>query len=89
MGILYDLYLAQPQKALEQFEQYLGLTGGNKQVDGWVADLRKRLGIKAPAPTPPAVQPEAAPPAAPGAAPANAPAAAPPAAPAADKQEGA
>ena len=49
LGILYDLYLAEPQKALDQFEQYLTLAGENKQVNSWVQELRKRLGIKAPA----------------------------------------
>lgn len=49
LGILYELYLLQPQKALEQFELYLGIVGDSKPVSGWVAELRKRLGIKAPA----------------------------------------
>ncbi len=49
LGVLYDLYLAQPQKALEQFEHYLALTGENKQVAGWVIELRKRVGAAAPA----------------------------------------
>jgi tetratricopeptide (TPR) repeat protein len=44
LGVLYDLYLAQPRKALEQFERYLQLTGDNKQVSGWVVELRKRVG---------------------------------------------
>ena len=50
LGVLYDLYLAEPQKALEQFEAYLALAGDNKQVSGWVAELRKRVGAAAPAP---------------------------------------
>jgi tetratricopeptide (TPR) repeat protein len=49
LGVLYDLYLAEPQKALEQFEHYVQLAGENKQVAGWMAELRKRVG--APAPT--------------------------------------
>jgi len=53
LGILYELYLLQPQKALEQFELYLGIAGDNKQVSGWVTELRKRLGIKAPSPAAP------------------------------------
>ena len=44
LGVLYDLYLAEPQKALEQFEQYLSIAGENKQVAGWVVELRKRVG---------------------------------------------
>jgi tetratricopeptide (TPR) repeat protein len=48
LGVLYDLYLSQPQKALDQFEHYLQLTGENKQVSGWVVELRKRVGAGAP-----------------------------------------
>jgi tetratricopeptide (TPR) repeat protein len=48
LGVLYDLYLAQPQKALEEFERYLAIAGENKQVAGWVVELRKRVGAPAP-----------------------------------------
>ncbi len=48
LGVLYDLYLSEPQKALEQFEHYLTLTGENKQVAGWVIELKKRVGAGAP-----------------------------------------
>jgi tetratricopeptide (TPR) repeat protein len=49
LGVLYDLYLAEPQKALEQFERYIEIAGENKQVSGWVIELRKRVGSPAPA----------------------------------------
>ena len=49
LGVLYDLYLSEPQKALEQFERYLEIAGENKQVAGWVIELRKRVGSPAPA----------------------------------------
>jgi len=49
LGVLYDLYLAEPQKALEQFEHYVQLAGENKQVAGWMVELRKRVGAAAPA----------------------------------------
>jgi tetratricopeptide (TPR) repeat protein len=49
LGVLYDLYLSEPQKALEQFEHYLTLAGDNKQVAGWVIELRKRVGPLIPA----------------------------------------
>jgi tetratricopeptide (TPR) repeat protein len=49
LGVLYDLYLAEPQKALEQFEHYVQLAGENKQVAGWMVELRKRVGVAAPA----------------------------------------
>jgi tetratricopeptide (TPR) repeat protein len=44
LGVLYDLYLAQPQKALEQFQRYIEIAGDNKQVAGWVIELKKRVG---------------------------------------------
>jgi tetratricopeptide (TPR) repeat protein len=47
LGVLYDLYLAEPQKALDEFERYLELVGQNKQVAGWVVELRKRVGTPA------------------------------------------
>jgi tetratricopeptide (TPR) repeat protein len=49
LGVLYDLYLAQPQKALDEFERYMEIAGENKQVAGWVVELRKRVGAPAPA----------------------------------------
>lgn len=49
LGVLYDLYLAEPQKALEQFEHYIQIAGESKQVAGWVVELRKRVGALAPA----------------------------------------
>ena len=48
LGVLYDLYLAQPQKALDEFERYIQIAGENKQVAGWVVELRKRVGAQAP-----------------------------------------
>jgi predicted Zn-dependent protease len=48
LGVLYDLYLSQPQKALEQFERYLEIAGENKQVAGWVVELKKRVGATGP-----------------------------------------
>ena len=47
LGVLYDLYMAEPQKALEQFERYIEVAGENKQVSGWVIELRKRVGAPA------------------------------------------
>jgi tetratricopeptide (TPR) repeat protein len=47
LGVLYDLYLAQPQKALDEFQRYIDIAGDNKQVAGWLAELRKRVGTPA------------------------------------------
>jgi len=57
LGMLYDLYLGEPQKALDQFERYISIAGENKQVAGWVVELRKRVGAP---PPPPAAKKEAA-----------------------------
>jgi len=47
LGVLYDLYMAEPQKALDQFQRYIEIAGENKQVAGWVVELRKRVGAPA------------------------------------------
>jgi tetratricopeptide (TPR) repeat protein len=43
LGILYDLYLWQPQRALEQYEKYLALHKGDANVTKWAADVKNRL----------------------------------------------
>jgi tetratricopeptide (TPR) repeat protein len=50
LGVLYDLYLAEPQKALDEYERYIAISGENKQVAGWMVELRKRVGAPPPAP---------------------------------------
>ena len=50
LGVLYDLYLAKPQSALDEFERYIEIAGANKQVAGWMLELRKRVGAPALAP---------------------------------------
>ena len=81
LGVLADLYLGDPKRALAAFEQYKAITGEEKPVSGWIAELRQRLGIKAPqnpatpgapADSPGAPLPGATPAPLPGAAPANA-----------------
>jgi len=48
LGVLYDLYLAEPKKALDEFERYIEIAGqGNKQVAAWVVELRKRVAAPA------------------------------------------
>jgi tetratricopeptide (TPR) repeat protein len=45
LGVLCDLYLQQPQRALEAFERYLELNGqADPKVKGWVTELKARLG---------------------------------------------
>lgn len=51
LGILNDLYLAEPERALSLYERYLALTpGGDANVTKWIADLKNRKGAKAAAP---------------------------------------
>ena len=49
LGVLYDLYLVQPQKALDEYGRYMAIVGENKQVAGWMVELRKRVGAPPPA----------------------------------------
>ena len=44
LGILHDLYLGEPAKALALYERYLALApGGDATVTKWAADLRRRV----------------------------------------------
>jgi tetratricopeptide (TPR) repeat protein len=45
LGVVSDLYLGDPSRALKAFEQYKQLTGEDKPVSGWIAELRQRLGL--------------------------------------------
>jgi tetratricopeptide (TPR) repeat protein len=47
LGVVSDLYLGDPNRALKAFEQYKELTGEDKPVTGWIAELRQRLGVPA------------------------------------------
>ncbi len=42
LGILYDLYLNQPQEALKLWQRYKAISGEDKQVDTWIADINQR-----------------------------------------------
>jgi len=45
LGVLCDLYLQQPQRALEAYERYLALAAApDAKVSGWVTELKARLG---------------------------------------------
>jgi Flp pilus assembly protein TadD len=45
LGVLCDLYLQQPQRALESYERYLQLASPpDAKVSGWVTELKARLG---------------------------------------------
>jgi Flp pilus assembly protein TadD len=68
LGVVSDLYLGDPQRALTALTRYRELTGEDKPVGNWIAELRQRLGLP-PVKKPQAAPTEAAPPAAPSGAP--------------------
>ena len=63
LGVVSDLYLGDPERALTAFERYKELTGEDKPVSGWIAELRQRTGkpVQKPAAPAPASAPESAP----------------------------
>lgn len=52
LAVLADLYLNEPQLALQHMERYAALVGDDKQVQGWVTELRRRAGSNKGAGTP-------------------------------------
>jgi tetratricopeptide (TPR) repeat protein len=83
LGVLLDLYLGDPVAALPELERYKALTGEDKPVSTWLADLRQRTHAKrapdatsapgaTPGSTPPAAAPSATPAAVSGAVPGSA-----------------
>jgi tetratricopeptide (TPR) repeat protein len=62
LGVVSDLYLGDPERALTALERYKELTGEDRPVTSWIAELRQRTGkppVK-PAGAAPAAPPEAA-----------------------------
>ena len=47
LGVLLDLYLGDPVAALPEFQRYQQLSGEDKPVSTWIAELRTRTGVKA------------------------------------------
>ena len=43
LGVLNELYFQRLDIALQHFEQYQSLVGEDKQVEKWIADLRRRV----------------------------------------------
>lgn len=47
LGVLCDLYLQEPQRALQAYERYLQLASEpDAKVSGWVTELKKRIGAE-------------------------------------------
>jgi tetratricopeptide (TPR) repeat protein len=55
LGVVRDLYLADPGAAVEPFERYKALSGEERPLTSWIADVKQRAGRR-----------EAGPPATPG-----------------------
>lgn len=49
LGVVLDLYLADPERALTELERYQELSGEEKPVSVWIAELRQRISKKQPA----------------------------------------
>lgn len=65
LAVLSDLYLGDGARALEGFERYRALVGGeDRQLNGWIAELRQRTGQPATTPEGEAAPPSQAAPAA-------------------------
>jgi tetratricopeptide (TPR) repeat protein len=61
LGVVSDLYLGDPERALTALERYKELTGEDRPVTSWIAELRQRTGkppVK-PAGAAPATAPQA------------------------------
>jgi tetratricopeptide (TPR) repeat protein len=56
LGVVSDLYLGDPERALTALERYKELTGEDRPVTSWIAELRQRTGK-------PPLKPAGAPPA--------------------------
>jgi tetratricopeptide (TPR) repeat protein len=52
LGVVLDLYLGDPERALTELERYQELSGEEKPVSVWIAELRQRTGKKRPASAP-------------------------------------
>jgi tetratricopeptide (TPR) repeat protein len=67
LGVVLDLYLGDPERALSELERYQQLSGEDKPVSVWIAELKQRTGKKKPAASPaPASATPAAPAPSPG-----------------------
>ena len=45
LGVLNELYLQRLDVALQHFEHYQLLSGDDKQVTKWIADLKRRIDV--------------------------------------------
>ncbi len=50
LGVVLDLYLDRPAEALAAFERYRELSAEDRQLSGWIAELRQRVARAQPRP---------------------------------------
>ncbi len=43
LGVLNELYLQRLDSALQHFERYQEIVGGDEQVEKWITDLQRRV----------------------------------------------
>ncbi len=46
IGVLYDLYLANPDKALEHYQRFIELDESDEQVSRWISELERRVPLR-------------------------------------------
>ena len=46
IGVLYDIYLANPNKALEHYQRFIELDDDNEQVERWIVELERRVQVR-------------------------------------------
>src|SRR5262249_45622617 len=61
LGVVSDLYLGDPERALTALERYKELTGEDRPVTSWTAESRRRRGRRRVRPPSPAPAPSGAP----------------------------
>ena len=44
LAVLQDMYMGDPASALDHFERYQALTGEERPVTSWIADVKQRAG---------------------------------------------
>jgi len=49
LGVVRDMYLADPGAAIEPFERYKALSGEERPLSSWIADVKQRAARREPA----------------------------------------
>jgi tetratricopeptide (TPR) repeat protein len=57
LGVVRDMYLDDPAAAIEPFERYRTITGEERPLASWIADVKQRAGKRETAPALPPASP--------------------------------